>query len=166
MISPKSKRYSVYHDRKQRKSANSHVRWINNHESHRFTIRYTASIWEEGFIHSFFNTPVTFCVPGRKYLGKLSLHSSSVSPMHLWQPTWDDWSRNCLHLPCYTHSLWWVESDGGRLEMENKDLPGVERAIMFWPDVQPNVKNSISQRGKKIKHKIKQRTKQKAFHLW
>lgn len=31
-----------------------------------------------------------------------------------------------------------------RLQMENKELPSEEKAIMVWPDVQPNAKNSIS----------------------
>lgn len=45
-----------------------------------------------------------------------------------------------------------VKSDGGRLQMENKELPSEVKAIMVWPDVQPNAKNSIShQKNNKTK---------------
>lgn len=44
-----------------------------------------------------------------------------------------------------------VKSDGGRLQMENKELPSEEKAIMVWPDVQPNAKNSISHWKNKTK---------------
>lgn len=46
-----------------------------------------------------------------------------------------------------------VKSDRGRLQMENKELPSEEKAIMVWPDVQPNAKNSISHQKKKTTKK-------------
>lgn len=48
-----------------------------------------------------------------------------------------------------------VKCERGRLQMENKELPSEEKAIMVWPDVQSNAKNSVSHTKKK----------QKAFHL-
>lgn len=68
-----------------------------------------------------------------------------------------------VFFPPATHPLsLMVKSDRGRLQMENKELPGEEKAIMVWPDVQPNAKNSIS----RLKHK-KNQTKglPSPFHL-
>lgn len=48
-----------------------------------------------------------------------------------------------------------VKSDRGRLQMENKELPSEEKAIMVWPDVQPNAKNSISHQKKQKQNKTK-----------
>lgn len=74
-------------------------------------------------------------------LGEVFLDSSSMSSMLLWQPMWNNWSRARLPFP----PLHPPRSNGEiRLQMENKELPSEEKAIMVWPDVQPNAKNSIS----------------------